>query len=646
MSRTRFPLPSRVVRAGLVAFLLTFLGGATAVATPTIPGVPDCKEAPVAEYPDRGVAGMLDPAPTPVPAAGDPFGSPRTTSIYDQYGYAGLRWSTYDLGCGGSVRDPEAAADTMVGNLAMSGAVFVTSLSNGIHNAVSNPKDYMGPLDRVVDRVSERMNEAIWTPWGGVALLGVVGLLLVYSTRGQLSSVVSGGLWAMLVLAVVSGLAAYPGRAASFFDETVTQTIGNLQASSAGLVASDTAGDPGRSQGALAVDTVLYQNWLRGELGSSEGTAAEKWGPQLFAATALTRAEAAESRDPERAKEISDEKSEAFTKVADEIKEQDPSTYAVLQGKAGGRAGTGLLTLLGSIFTVGFRMIADAFLVAGLVMLRLLVMFFPAAAVVGIIVPLSSVVRRIGNIGAASLVNVVAFSAGSVIHTAAVSALLSSAEGPGMSVMVLLLCLVLTVAALVLMMPFLSMTRMLGGQSRRGLLKSVRHNVVRYAVSRKATEDGTNDVLEEQSGRRAMPADESSDSRVADPPRAETYQRPTRVWDVTSDGVQWRNSVDPDAEGSVFASQPRRQLAEGGNPDKGSSPAPSAPAPEGPKGTEPTRSTQRVLVGQVVGEDPDPGRHMHLVRPHEGNSSLRQDGSMGHDIFDPGAGRRDDREAS
>ncbi|GAA4117676.1 hypothetical protein GCM10022415_15810 [Knoellia locipacati] len=633
------------MRVGLLTFLLVILGGAAAAARPSIPGLPDCKEAPVAEYPDRGVSGMLDPAPSPVPVARDPFAPQRTTSIYDQYGYAGLRWSTYDLGCGGSVRNPEAAADTMVGNMAMSAAVFVTSLSNGIHNAVSNPKDYMGPLDRVVDRVSERMNEAIWTPWGGVALLGVVGLLLVYSTRGQLSSVVSGGLWAMLVLAVLSGLAAYPGRAASFFDETVTQTIGNLQASSAGVV-SDAEGGPGRSQGALAVDTVLYQNWLRGELGSSEGAAAERWGPRLFGATALTRAEAASSRDPERAKEISESKAEAFTEVADEIQEQDPSTYAVLQGKAGGRAGTGVLTLLGSLFTVGFRLIADAFLVAGLVMLRLLVMFFPAAAVVGIIAPLSSVVRRIGNIGAASLVNVIAFSAGSVIHTAAISALLSTADGPGMSVMALLLCLVLTVAAFVLMMPFLSMTQMLGGQSRRGLLRSVRQNVVRYAVSRKATEDGTSDVLEEQVGRRSMPADGSPGRRVADPPRAETYQRPTPVWDITSDGVQWRHMSDGDAGGSVFVSQPRQQLSQGGDDAARSSSDPIAPPPDGPKGTEPSPSRHRLLVGQVVGQEQDRARRMHIVRPHEGNASLRHDGSMGHDIFDPGIGRSDDREAS
>ncbi|WP_156971433.1 hypothetical protein [Knoellia sinensis] len=616
------------------------------MATPSIPGVPDCKDAPVAEQPDRGVSGMLDPAPDPVPPAGDPFASSRTTSIYDQYGYAGLRWNTYDLGCGGSVRDPEASADTMVGNLAMSGAVFVTSLSNGIHNAVSKPQDYMGPLDRVVDRVSSRMHDAIWTPWGAVALLGVVALLLTYSMRGQMSSVVSGGLWALLVLAIVSGLGAYPSRAASFFDDTVTRTIGALQVGSAGLVAGDDLADPGRSQGALAVDTVLYEGWLRGELGSSDSPAADKWGPQLFKATAFTRSEAAESRDPNRAQEISEEKAEAFTTLADEIKEEDPSTYAVLQGKAGGRAGTGLLTFIGSLFTVGFRVIADAFLVAGLVMLRLLVMFFPAAAVVGVLAPLSSIVRRIGNIGAASLVNVVAFSAGSVIHTAAVSALLSSGQGAGMSVMVLLLCLVLTVAALVLMLPFLSMTRMLGGQSRHGVMRSVRRNAIRYAVNRKATEDGTNDVIDEQRERRSQP-DGDPGSRVSDPTRSESFRRPSPVWDVTSDGVRWRDSSSDDSPQPVLLTSARRPGARS-DPD----PSPSWPdAPRGPNEPRPQPGPQgspseRVLVGRLVADEANSDRKLGLVREHDGDTERRHDGSFGHEIYDPGTGRDADREAS
>ena len=109
---------------------------------------------------------------------------------------------------------------------------------------------------------------------GFAALLGVAALLLVYSMRGQLSSVVSASLWALLVLAVLSGVAAYPSRAASFFDAAVTTAIGTVQAGSSTLAVGGAGADPARAQGALTVDSILYQGWLRGELGSSDSPAA------------------------------------------------------------------------------------------------------------------------------------------------------------------------------------------------------------------------------------------------------------------------------------------------------------------------------------------------------------------------------------
>lgn len=612
----------------IVALAVAFvaLGASGASATPGIPIIPDCKDAPTAAVPDQGMSGLLDPGPVPAPPAADPFAASSSTTIYDQYGYAGLRWDTYDLGCGGSVRDPQASVDTMLGNALLSAGVFVTALTNGVHNKVAHPEDYMAPLDEVVDKVSGRLHDAIWSPWGGAALLGVVALLLVYSMRGELSSVVSASLWAALVLAILSGVAAYPSRAASFFDSAVTSTIGSLQSGSATL-SSVGGADPARAQGALSVDSMLYQGWVRGTLGSSDSAAAHKWGPELFRASALTRSEADASRDPQEAKRIADAKAEDWKRVAGEIETADPSTYAVLQGKAGGRVGTGFLTFVGALATTGFRALADAFLVAGLVMLRLLVMFLPAAAVVGIMAPLSSIIRRMANIAAASLVNVVALSAGSVVHTTAVSAILSSSHGAGMSVMALILCLVLTVAALVLMMPFLSMTRMLGGHSRHGFLRSVKRNALRYAVNRKANQDGLVDALEDRKFSPVGVPEAEPRLGVADPPRSETYRRAVPIWDVTSDGVSPRPSAGPVGIESSAA---------GGSGSTGSASGERVPreALWDDERRVPRRPVPQLLVGQVVATSPDV-RHMRLVRPHDGNVEVRDDGTVGHDIFDP-----------
>ena len=142
-------------------------GGVSIVRSlPGIPGVPDCKDAPIPERPGMGLPGALDPEPDPLPAAGDPFAQNPSTSIYEQYGYAGLTWHTYDLGCGGSVRDPAAATDTMIGNVLLSCAVWLTAATNGLHNKVADPASYMGPLDDVVETVTTRLHDSIWSPWG------------------------------------------------------------------------------------------------------------------------------------------------------------------------------------------------------------------------------------------------------------------------------------------------------------------------------------------------------------------------------------------------------------------------------------------------------------------------------------------------
>ncbi|MFQ6170957.1 hypothetical protein ACK8HX_05065 [Oryzobacter sp. R7] len=301
---------------------------------PGIPGVPDCKDAPIPDRPGMGLPAALDPEPDPLPVAGDPFAGNPSTSIYEQYGYAGLIWHTYDLGCGGSMRDPAAATDTMIGNVLLSCAVWLTAATNGLHNKVADPSSYMGPLDNVVETVTTRLHDSIWSPWGAVAVMGVAALLLLQAMRGQFPAVVAGAAWAALVLAVVAAITQYPSRASGFFDDTITSTIGSIQARTAGV---DSSTRPGRSsaraQGALTVDRVLYDAWLRGQLGSSDSAAADRWGPALFEASAVSWSESAAAATPEATNQLNEEKANRWKETAEEIAEEDPATYAVLQGK-------------------------------------------------------------------------------------------------------------------------------------------------------------------------------------------------------------------------------------------------------------------------------------------------------------------------
>ena len=464
----------------LVAAVLMLLVGLAALFAPNaqaaaaLPGVPDCKSAPVAQMPGTGVPGFLDPAPTPTPPPGDPFAKAHTTSVYEQYGYAGLTWNTYDLGC---LPDPGTNIDTMLGNWGLDFATATVAAANGLHNKIAHP-DFLAPLDLIVASVTAAIKDAIWTPWGAVALLVVVVGLLRHSATGSLSAVTKGAAWSVFVIVLLAGVTQYPARVSAFFDDSVTSTIASVDAVSAGLSKIPSGADPARAQGALLVDRMLYDAWLRGQFGQPDSATAKAYGPRLFKDSAYTWAEAAQAEsDPAKEQSLADAKAADFKAATDEIQTKDPAGYLEIQGKSGNRAGVGLMTVFGVAFTSIFRIVAELFVFAGLIMLRFLVMFFPAIAVAGLLVP--STLRRVGNIAGASVVNVIAFSAGAAIQTTIVAALLRSAPQGGMSIVILALAMVTTVVAFILLRPLLSLSNIVGIEASKG--KQHLQKVVKFA---------------------------------------------------------------------------------------------------------------------------------------------------------------------
>jgi len=155
------------------------------------------------------------------------------------------------------------------------------------------------------------------------------------------------------------------------------------------------------------------------------------------------------------------------------------------------------MAVFGVAFTSLFRIVADLFMFAGMVMLRFLVMFFPAVAVLGVMAPMSAIVHRVANMAGASVVNVIAFAAGAAVHTTVVSALLSRAQQGGMNLLVLVLCLVSTLVAFVLLFPLLSLTNIVGlSAGGRGVhaLRRAGRLASRYATTKKAVENGERDA--------------------------------------------------------------------------------------------------------------------------------------------------------
>ena len=90
---------------------------------------------------------------------------------------------------------------------------------------------------------------------------------------------------------------------------------------------------------------MLYRNWLRGVLGSADSETAQKYGRALYDARSLSWEEAEKIRaNPEtRDATLDAQEARSGTKVAEQIKTEDPEAYEYLQGVNGmDRVGVGL----------------------------------------------------------------------------------------------------------------------------------------------------------------------------------------------------------------------------------------------------------------------------------------------------------------
>ena len=197
--------PRRLATRAAAAAIIAAAGGAwlAAPAQAATSGIfPSCKTPPAPQLPGTGTSGWFEGPP----AAGNPFTAHPAATEYQQYGYAGLHWSTYDLGCASffssGVTSPSAEVDTQVANWLLGAATDVIALDNTIHGWAVN-SSWMSSLDPVVATSERTMYQSLFLVWAGVAIM-VVGLtILGRAHRGDFASTASAIGWAFAVLALV-----------------------------------------------------------------------------------------------------------------------------------------------------------------------------------------------------------------------------------------------------------------------------------------------------------------------------------------------------------------------------------------------------------------------------------------------------------
>ncbi|WP_223839377.1 hypothetical protein [Saccharopolyspora pogona] len=386
----------------------------------------DCKEAPNPERPGSGMVGALDPAPMGV-------GNPG--SAYDEVGYAGLVWHTYDLGCGPQgVTNPNALVDTWLGNEMFNVAKNLVGATNGLHYALLNG-DLMDPLDDVIATGTVALYDSVFTPWFGLVALVLAIVLFRYIWQGDLATIGKRGMWALAGLWFASATYLTPLVYTHALDDVVITGTSAVQAGFLREVGVDEA----NALPTLLHDQVIYRNWLRGEFGSPDSPQAQQFGRDLLRAQAWTKQEVNDGADagsPEP-------KKQAFEDVAGKM----GSSYGYFQGVDGSRVGSGVLALVQGLSYAAFQLLAKAAILLAQVLLRVLILAGPLIGLVALIY--HQVLRTIGRVAGAAVLNVVMISALAGLHTLILTWIFDPLRGFSALTQILLAALVTVVFLLV-----------------------------------------------------------------------------------------------------------------------------------------------------------------------------------------------------
>ncbi|WP_104105323.1 hypothetical protein [Nocardioides sp. 616] len=601
----------------MAVVLIVLLAGWAIPSTATaIPGFSDCKDSPTPELPGRGMAGFFSGEPDVLPPAGDPFAPNAETTIFEQYGYAGLRWNTYDLGCGpDAMRQPDAVIGTAVSNWLVQLPIALTALTGSVTQAAFEP-NFLGAFDSSVEDVSTALHENLFASWIPF-VFAALGILLIFKARraSMATSAAAVG-WALIVVLIASALFKWPVEAGSAADRTVTGTLGaavsNLDGSGADI-------DPGTALASGINEAILYRAWLAGTLGSADTETAEKYGPALFQAHALTWREAQILEDdPERGNLIIEAKKEQWKTTAETIENEDPEAYEYLTGeRSDTRVGYAILSTLGVFLALPFLLMSSLLLIGCFLIVRLAVMLFPAFATLGAFPASRGLVTGLGRTVGAAVINSIVFGIGAGV-TIAVLGILMQPGGEAPTWLGIVLMPLFSVIMWVALKPFRRLTSMvspndsfIGGVDRPSWLK-------------RAALTGLTAVTSGTAAGVAAAVVTKDDDSEAPPERAEA--RPSQ-YPQERPRPPVEAAVGPRSEALALtpraAARPSDDASAGPGPSAPSGPRPQGPAPAG-GGSSPAEEPG--FTPAPVGDNLQPANH------HE------YDGDEVYVIYRPGDG--------
>src|SRR5690349_2304406 len=299
--------------------------------------------------------------PTPEPATGGidalirpPAGTPSTAkpTLYDQYGMAGQSWNAFDLQCS----DMASLVGNNIAGVVFDAAKALDRVTITVYQSAAG-EGILSWLTSAVDKLVTSLGNAIYFPYlEPVVILGAIWLAWQGLIRKRASRTIEGTLWMVLACAAAIWLIGRPadftgaGKAVS---DGITQALNVAfaklpaphQSSCVPVGTKDPQTPPQAnfnfSSGNSIVDTnanelwtvLVCKPWLDGEFGTTaytvgkgNPTVVNTYGRQLLWSQAIAANEKP-TADVIKAKQA------AYTGLAASLKQHDPGTYALFQGK-------------------------------------------------------------------------------------------------------------------------------------------------------------------------------------------------------------------------------------------------------------------------------------------------------------------------
>lgn len=432
------------------------------VFTPPPAAFADCKPDGLPAQAGTGISGSIDPATS----------DPSNANYYGNYGWAGLRWYTCDIGNTSFTKDNFAEIDTFMGSSLMGGAAFEGSLMTAMHKWTAQPKVFLEPIDQKVAQLSEVTRTVLFDQWiYPVIAFAALGVIMLAVTKKVRPAVMTVGV-AALACGFVSIISTAPLAVAQSTDGVASSIVSAADAQAlkyAGIPTGSAATDQKNSKGqhivganeseatgAVLNDAMLQPLWRLGELGSTDWTANSD---ALWRASVASWSEVKKGYKPET-------KRDDYNTAVDKVKnnQQTANEYTTIKGQSYNRTGAGFIALVEMSIVGAIRVIADALIFLGMLVMRFVPLFGPLFALLAIPEATRGAATAGLKVVAASIFNVIVFGVIAAVHTALIAVLyIGSVNAAGNIFVVTVLSALCTFFLLKISKPYRSVTRLATG---------------------------------------------------------------------------------------------------------------------------------------------------------------------------------------